>query len=109
MANIELTTNQQFNGLVIKDKNILLPKFLFYFASQFKEKLLKLSGTTSFSFVSIKTIRENIKIPLPPLEVQEKIVEKIEEEEKKVEECKSLIEIFEKKIEKEINRVWGND
>lgn len=47
------------------------------------------------------------KIPLPPLEVQEEIVKEIEKEQELVGNNKQLIEIFEKKIEEEINKVWS--
>ena len=49
----------------------------------------------------------NFKIPLPPLETQQKIVEEIEAERKLVEANKKLIEIFEKKIKDKIGEIWG--
>ena len=54
----------------------------------------------------LKEIKE-VKIPLPPLELQQKIVEEIEEEQKLVEANKRLIEIFEDKIKAKIAEVWG--
>lgn len=73
---IELTTNQQFNGLVVKNKNTLSSKFLFWLASTFKDELERLSGKTSFNFVSVGTLKK-IKIPLPPIDVQRQIVEEL--------------------------------
>jgi len=49
----------------------------------------------------------NLRIPLPPLEVQKKIVAEIEFERELVEVSKKLIEIFEKKIKDKIGEVWG--
>ena len=79
ITKIELTTNQQFNGMVIKEayKNRLLPEYLFWVTSTFKNELLRLSGKTSFEFVSVKTLK-TIQIPLPPLEVQEEIVKELD-------------------------------
>lgn len=79
ITKIELTTNQQFNGLVIKEdcKDKLLPEYLFWITSTFKNELLRLSGKTSFEFVSVKTLK-TIEIPLPPLEVQEEIVKELD-------------------------------
>ena len=59
LSEIELTTNQQFNGLIVKDNysDRLLPKYLFHIASQLKGELLRLSGKTSFNFVSGKSIK----------------------------------------------------
>jgi hypothetical protein len=45
-----LTTNQQFNGLVVKDDSQLLAKYLFYFSYTLKDKLLAVSGKTTIDF-----------------------------------------------------------
>jgi restriction endonuclease S subunit len=105
---IELTTNQQFNGLVVNNnyQDKLDPKFLFYLSSTFKSELERLSGKTSFNFVSVGILK-SIKIPLPPLEIQKQIVTQIEEEQKAVDACKKLIEINEQKIKSKIFEVWG--
>jgi type I restriction enzyme M protein len=49
-----------------------------------------------------------IKIPLPPLEIQQKIVHQIESERVLVEGNKKLIEIYEGKVREAIGRVWGD-
>lgn len=79
LTKIELTTNQQFNGMVIKEcyKDKLLPEYLFWITSTFKDELIRLSGKTAFEFVSVKTLK-TIQIPLPPLEVQEEIVKELD-------------------------------
>lgn len=79
ITTIPLTTNQQFNGMVIKDKykDKLLPSFLFWVTSTFKQELIRLSGKTAFDFVSVKTLK-SIQIPLPPVEVQEEIVKELD-------------------------------
>ncbi|HEX8396050.1 MAG TPA: restriction endonuclease subunit S [Pyrinomonadaceae bacterium] len=48
----------------------------------------------------------SIKIPLPPLEVQQEIVAHIEREQSLVNSNKELITIFETKIKDEINKLW---
>jgi len=48
-----------------------------------------------------------IKIPLPPLDVQTQIVTRIEEEQKLVDANKKLIGLFEEKIKEKIAEVWG--
>jgi type I restriction enzyme M protein len=52
-----------------------------------------------------KLLREK-QIPLPPLEVQQKIVSEIEKYQKVVEQCKRLKIQTEKKIKEVINSVW---
>ncbi|MFS4084316.1 restriction endonuclease subunit S [Aerococcus urinaeequi] len=79
-TNIALTTNQQFNGLVIKDeyKSVVHPMYAYEFIKTLKRTLLMQAGKTTINFVSVKKV-SNIIIPLPPLEEQKRIVAKIEE------------------------------
>ena len=79
LAKIDLTTNQQFNALTVKDVNssILTDNYLFWFAKTLKPTLHRLSGKTTFEFVSVKKVG-NILIPLPPLKEQQHIVAQIE-------------------------------
>ncbi|MFH1402310.1 MAG: restriction endonuclease subunit S [Patescibacteria group bacterium] len=48
----------------------------------------------------------NVIIPLPPLEIQKQIVEKIEAERALVEGNKKLIEIYEQKTKEVISKLW---
>jgi len=50
---------------------------------------------------------KHIKVPLPSLEIQEKIVFKIIKEQKVINANKELITIFENKIKDKIAEVWG--
>jgi len=79
-TNIELTTNQQFNGLIIKDnlKNYILPMYLFEYVKTLKNKLIDKSGKTTFNFLSTKKL-EKFTIPIPPIEEQQRIVDKLEQ------------------------------
>jgi len=97
ITEIDLTTNQQFNGLVVKKeyKDKLLPEFLFYLASTFKKELIRASGKTSFNYVPVGTLKK-IKIPLPPIEVQKEIVEQIEVKQKAIDAAKAVIDNLEK-------------
>ena len=51
---------------------------------------------------------KQIKLPLPPLEMQNAIVAEIEAEQALIDANKQLIERFEAKIKAVINRVWGS-
>lgn len=95
ITEIETTTNQQFNGLVIKQefKKKLFPEFLFNLSRTFKDELIRLSGKTSFNFISVGTLKK-IKIPLLPIEVQEKIVEQIEKYQNIVDGAKQIIDNY---------------
>ena len=62
-------------------------------------------GQPQFNGNAIK----QVKLPLPPLSVQQKIVAEIEGERVLVQATRELIERFEKKIESAIARVWRAD
>lgn len=49
-----------------------------------------------------------IPIPLPPIEIQQSVVERIESERQIVEGNKKLIEIYTQKIQDKINKIWGD-
>ena len=65
----EMASNQQFNGMMIKDKSELHPEYLLYVASTLKEDLLRQAGKTTINFVSRSKL-ENIEIPVPPYSEQ---------------------------------------
>ena len=78
-TNIPTTTNQQFNALTIKEdyRHLMLDEYLFLFAKTLKDELHRLSGKTTFEFVSVRKVG-NILVPIPPLSEQQRIVNKIE-------------------------------
>lgn len=93
ISKVPLTTNQQFNGLVIKDeyKNKIDPYYLYLLSPLFKEKLLASAGSTSFDFVSVKKLGD-LEVPVPDIETQRKIIDTIQEKNNKI-----------KKLTEEIN------
>lgn len=50
---------------------------------------------------------KKIKVPLPPIKIQQQIVTQIESEQKIIDANKELIKIFEDKIKDKIAEVWG--
>ena len=76
ITRVPITSNQQFNGLVIKSefKDKLSAEFLFNIASTLREKLKGFCGKTSVDFVSGSNLK-SIQIPLPSLAEQRKIAE----------------------------------
>jgi type I restriction enzyme M protein len=105
-AEIELTTNQQFNGLVVKKEyeDKLIPEFLFWLSGTLKDELNRISGKTSFNFVSVGTLKK-VKIPLPPLEIQKQLVAEAEKEEEIIVSNRRLIELMEEKIENTLETI----
>ena len=77
ITQIPLSSNQQFNGLMIKDKSYLSPMYLMHYCATLKKTLLSLSGKATIDFVSAEKVRQ-ITIPIPPFEEQERIVEELD-------------------------------
>ena len=77
MTQIPLSSNQQFNGLMIKDKNYLCPMYLMHYCATLKNTLLSLSGKATIDFVSVEKVRQ-IPIPVPPREEQDRIVAELD-------------------------------
>lgn len=91
--------------IVRLDKTLAVPKYVMYILGKFGFKNIEdmAQGQSGQIELSIDTI-ENMKIPLPPLEIQEKIVKSIEEYEQK-----ELTDIKEKhRILDEINNIMIN-
>jgi len=72
-----MATNQQFNGLLIKNKDELNYEYLYYFCLTLKKQLLELSSTTTISFLSSSKLKQ-LKLPIPPLSEQKRIVAKLD-------------------------------
>lgn len=78
LTKIPLTTNQQWNGLVIKTehKNFICSEYLLCWVQTLKEKLINIGGSTTFPFVSIKKL-SSFPVPVPPIEEQQRIVDRV--------------------------------
>ncbi|HAF61697.1 MAG TPA: N-6 DNA methylase [Anaerolineaceae bacterium] len=67
-----------------------------------------MSGTSGLQRLT-KDFALTYKIPLPKISEQKVIVERIEEEQKIIKMNKELIELFEKRIEGKISKIWGEE
>jgi type I restriction enzyme M protein len=93
--NIELTTNQQFNALIIKDefKKEINPKFIFWISTSLKQEIKRIAGSTSFEYLSVTNLKK-IKIPLPSIETQNQIVDELDSYQKIIDGCRQVIENY---------------
>jgi type I restriction enzyme M protein len=89
------------------DDTIIMPEFLYEIIREksFNEKvLLGLKGAQlpriGFDYFS------SIQIQIPPLPIQQQIVNRMEQEQQLVNANKELIKIYEQKIKDEINKLW---
>jgi restriction endonuclease S subunit len=74
---IRLTTNQQFNALVVKNPKQLLVEFLYYWFLANMDTLKSLGRATTIDYVSMSKLRD-MDLQLPPLEKQLEIVSKLD-------------------------------
>ena len=91
ITGIPLTTNQQFNGLVVKEPKKLDANFLMHFVSTLKDELLGMSGKTTIDFIPISRLRD-VTVPLPPLPEQQRIVGKLDAAFAALSEAQALVE-----------------
>lgn len=106
LLKIEASTNQAICSILPNKR--FNPKFLYYVLSSKTNDLIEMSVGGAQPNIS-QGIIKNIEIPLPPLDVQEEIVLKIQEEEKAIEECKKLIKLHQDKINTKIQSIWGDN
>lgn len=69
---VPAATNQQINTLQFGSD--IIPEYGFYFCSTLTQELERLSGVSTVKIVK-KSLFADIKIPVPPLPVQERIVQ----------------------------------
>lgn len=77
VAGVEMTTNQAI-AFAIPEVNILLPKFLFWFLAGQRDSFLKSGKGMTQQNIS-QTILKAWPIPVPPLDVQQRIIETLED------------------------------
>lgn len=96
-------------AMVCKDKKRVVNKFAWLMINKmraegyFMRNSRQAVNQTNFNAEELK----NTQIPLPPLDVQQQIVNQIDKEMQIVKQNKLLIEIFEEKVKDKIAEVWS--
>ena len=93
----ESTTNQAVCA-IYPDKTKAMPYFIYYLMKSFKEDLISMSAGGAQPNISQQIIR-NLEIPLPPLDVQKKIVEEIETKQTAIDHAREIIKTLERERE----------
>ena len=91
-SEVEVCTNQQINSLVPK-KEIIFSPYNYYVANSnfFQLQILNSAVATTIAILN-KTNTEKLIFPLPPLEEQKRIVEKLDSMFEKINKAKELIQ-----------------
>lgn len=100
------STTQNAAAIQVTDESKLRPEFLYYYFLGQYENLRKAGIQGHISHLNIKLL-SSIEVPIPPIEVQESIIEQLDSEAKWVHGSMSLSQSFEKKIADRVNGIWG--
>ncbi len=95
---IPLSTNQGFKNIVIKDDSRISCEYLAYMMKNLTYRMIELASGGTFKEIS-KTNFETLSIPLPPLEVQQEIVDELEGYQKIIDGCKQVVENYKPTID----------
>jgi type I restriction enzyme M protein len=98
---VELTTNQQINGIICN--STILPQYLAYYLKTKKEDLENLTNNSGVKHINL-TMLKNFPVVLPPLNIQTQIVTEIEQVESEGQKAKTEIE----KLQNEISELVAN-
>jgi type I restriction enzyme M protein len=107
IAGKDLYTNEAIAGLIIKDKTKVLDKYLFTIFNAEFIPLQKVGSNTFGKSLNSKFLREQVKVPLPPLSVQNVIVSEIEKIDDEVAKAKEKISQLKNKISETIDSASG--
>jgi len=84
----------------------ILPEYLYHILTSLKENTNNQAVGAVFRNLTTEQLK-SFSIPIPSLEIQHSIVERIESERQIIEGNKKLIEIYTQKIQDRINKIWG--
>lgn len=92
---------------ILPNESKIKKLFLYLILEQDTEEIKKEGGRGIAMIHITKGGMEKRKVPIPSLEIQQSIVERIESERLIIEGNKKLIEIYTQKIQERIKKIWG--
>ncbi|OGO79470.1 MAG: hypothetical protein A2Y23_07115 [Clostridiales bacterium GWB2_37_7] len=91
--------------MAIRATNIL-PMFVYYILLQKSEYYRNKATSAAIPGLTREDVLETL-VPVPPLEVQERVLEEINNINMKVAACRDLVSLYEGKIKQKITEIWG--
>ena len=76
IARTQLATNQGFKNIIIKDTAKVLPEYLAYILTTKRDEMIRMASGATFKEISKENFCK-IQVPLPPFEIQAKLVAEI--------------------------------
>lgn len=77
IARTKLATNQGFKNIIIKDTSKVLPEYLAYILTTKRDEMIRMASGATFKEISKENFCK-IQVPIPPLEIQKKLVAEID-------------------------------
>ena len=90
---IPLATNQGFKNVVIKDANRAIPEYVALSLIKLVPEMQARASGSTYKEIT-KTVFSDLKIPLPPLEVQREIVAEIEGYQKVIDGARAVLDNY---------------
>ena len=107
IAKVETATNQGYKNFICNPEKINY-KYLYYILKEYTPNIQDISSGATYNEIS-KTDLSNFKIPIPPINIQEKIISEIEKIEKKeingLEKIKELEQAIQTDFKQTVNNV----
>jgi restriction endonuclease S subunit len=83
------TTNQNIAGILSQDKSVIINHFIFYICRGMYQSLIQ--DLSAYDMLNLTQIK-NIKIPVPPLTIQEKLVSEVEKLEQEISKNQKIVD-----------------
>lgn len=105
IAKIPVATKQGLAGIVVDEKKVI-PEYLYYILSNRTEEIENMATGTTIKEVRPSKFKKLFRLPLPPLNIQRKIIRELKIQEKKIKKNEKDIEKAQKNIKDKINSFW---
>ena len=106
---VELYTNEAIAALIPFDKNIVVDSYLFHLFSAKLINLNDIKGDNAFGkSLNSDLLKNFVKIPIPPVDVQVKIVDEFEKLAEKIESVKMSIANLQEGTKNKFDKMFGN-
>jgi type I restriction enzyme M protein len=105
-ADEEYAVNQDLTGLTVRNEAELNPKYLFFVMRSLGDHIKESAQGIGVTGVTREFIKQ-LEIPLPPIEVQQRIVDDLEGYQTEIKVKNEEIVGLREKIQDRISKVWG--
>ncbi|GAC1606589.1 MAG: hypothetical protein NVS3B3_07120 [Aquirhabdus sp.] len=103
IARTELATNQGFKNIVIRDQDVVLPEYVAVMITYLVPEMEANASGGTFKEIS-KTNFSKLRIPLPPIDVQNQIVKELDNYQKIADSAQTIVKTY--KADMAIDHSW---